>query len=122
MVLDRCTKYIETDGSAADLDNAKRQELSEAISNMADKGLRTLCLSYRQYEAPSDSKLPEESPDEDLIACCIVGIKVWSHDHFFFFFSQLPCQKCTCSVYCRHNSSLAQCTVDMESGVNLGVQ
>ena len=76
MVLDRCTKYIETDGSAVDLNNDKRQELSEAISNMADKGLRTLCLSYRQYEAQSDGQLPEESPDEDLIACCIVGIKV----------------------------------------------
>ena len=90
MVLDRCTKYIEADGSAADLNNDKRQELSEVISSMADKGLRTLCLSYRQYEAQSNGQLPEESPDEDLIACCIVGIKVGCHHHFFI--SPLPCQ------------------------------
>lgn len=76
MVLDRCTRYVETDGSIVELSDEKRKELGDMISSMADKGLRTLCLSYRDYQADSDDELPEESPDEDLTACCVVGIKV----------------------------------------------
>lgn len=76
MVLDRCTRYIETDGSTVQLNDEKKKELEDMISSMADKGLRTLCLSYRDYQAHSDNELPEESPDVDLTACCVVGIKV----------------------------------------------
>ncbi|KAL0043569.1 hypothetical protein WJX79_008696 [Trebouxia sp. C0005] len=75
MVLDRCTRYIETDGSTVQLNDEKKKELEDMISSMADKGLRTLCLSYRDYQAHSDNELPEESPDVDLTACCVVGIK-----------------------------------------------
>ena len=76
MVLDKCTRYMETDGSTVELSDEKRKELGDMISSMADKGLRTLCLSYRDYQADSGDELPEESPDEDLTACCVVGIKV----------------------------------------------
>ncbi len=76
MVLDRCTRYIESDGSTVDLSDEKKKELGDMISSMADKGLRTLCLSYRDYRTDSDNESPEESPDEDLTACCVVGIKV----------------------------------------------
>ena len=76
MVLDRCTRYIETNGSTANLNDDKRRELGDIISNMADKGLRTLCLAYRDYSSSQDAEVPEDSPDEDLTACCIVGIKV----------------------------------------------
>ncbi len=76
MVLDRCTRYIESDGSTVDLSDEKKKELGNMISSMADKGLRTLCLSYRDYQADSGDEPPEESPDEDLTACCVVGIKV----------------------------------------------
>ena len=76
MVLDRCTRYIETDGSTVELSDEKKKELGDMISSMADKGLRTLCLSYRDYRTDSGDEPPEESPDEDLTACCVVGIKV----------------------------------------------
>lgn len=76
MVLDRCSQYIESDGSTVDLSEKKRRELSDMISSMADKGLRTLCLAYREFATSPDQQAPEESPDEELIACCIVGIKV----------------------------------------------
>lgn len=76
MVLDRCSQYIESDGSTVDLSEKKRRELSDMISSMADKGLRTLCLAYREFSTSPDQQAPEESPDEKLIACCIVGIKV----------------------------------------------
>ncbi|DBB18563.1 hypothetical protein WJX82_010215 [Trebouxia sp. C0006] len=75
MVLDRCTRYIETDGSTVELSDEKKKELGDMISSMADKGLRTLCLSYRDYRTDSGDEPPEESPDEDLTACCVVGIK-----------------------------------------------
>ena len=81
MVLDRCTRCVEMNGSTAELNDEKRRELGDIISTMADKGLRTLCLAYREYSSSQDAGVPEDSPDEDLTACCIVGIKV-----------SLPCQ------------------------------
>ena len=72
MVLDQCIKFVDADGSEKELSSKKRKELGDRIDSMAEKGLRTLCLAYRDFEG----EVPEESPDEDLIACCIVGIKV----------------------------------------------
>ena len=72
MVLDKCAKFTDADGSIKDLSRQKRKELGEVIHSMAEKGLRTLCLAYRDFQG----EVPEESPDEDLIAYCIVGIKV----------------------------------------------
>ena len=73
MVLDQCVKYIDASGKTENMSTNKRNELQGVITSMADKGLRTLCLAYKDFEG----EVPEESPDEDLIACCIVGIKVW---------------------------------------------
>ena len=72
MVLEQCVKYIDASGKIANMSTNKRNELQGVITSMADKGLRTLCLAYRYFEGD----VPEESPDEDLTACCIVGIKV----------------------------------------------
>lgn len=72
MVLEQCVKYIDASGKIANMSTNKRNELQGVITSMADKGLRTLCLAYRDFEGD----VPEESPDEDLTACCIVGIKV----------------------------------------------
>ena len=74
IVLERCVKYVDTSGRTANLSANKRNEVGGVIKSMADKGLRTLCLAYRDFEG----EVPEDSPDEDLIACCIVGIKVGS--------------------------------------------
>ena len=75
MVLERCVKYIDSSGGIANMSTNKLKELQGVITSMADKGLRTLCLAYRDFEG----EVPEESPDEELTACCIVGIKVWAH-------------------------------------------
>ena len=72
MVLEQCVKYIDASGRIANMSTNKRNELQGVITGMADKGLRTLCLAYREFEG----EVPEESPDKDLTACCIVGIKV----------------------------------------------
>ncbi len=102
MVLDRCTRYMETDGSTVDLSDEKKKELGNMISSMADKGLRTLCLSYRDYQADSGDEPPEESPDEDLTACCVVGIKVCCHCTLLFVLARTET-----SPQCRNTSSLS---------------
>lgn len=75
IVLQQCTRFIDTDGSTSKMTDAKRRELLDTVTHMADRGLRTLCLSYRDWQGDAHS-LPVEAPDEDLTACAIVGIKV----------------------------------------------
>jgi len=56
----------------------KRTELYAIVTEMAQQGLRTLCLAYRDF--PETANAQEDSfdvpPEEQLTACCIVGIKV----------------------------------------------
>ena len=75
-VLANCTKYMNEAGEVVELTGQVREELQAVITAMADRGLRTLCLAFRDMpDAPPASKL-DEQPAEDLTACCIVGIKV----------------------------------------------
>ena len=76
MVLENCTRFMDTDGSISEMTTAKRRELLDTVTHMADRGLRTLCLTYRDWEGDANS-LPTDAPDEDLTAYAIVGIKVW---------------------------------------------
>ncbi len=117
MVLDRCTRYIETDGSIVELSDEKKKELGDMISSMADKGLRTLCLSYRDYQADSDDQLPEESPDEDLTACCVVGIKVCCHCALAFAFERMSQSKLLRSVI-YHGTQMLQRQQDMQTSAD----
>ena len=54
-----------------------RTELEEATTDMASRGLRTLCMTYRDFpanvERPAD--FFETPPDSELICCAITGIK-----------------------------------------------
>ena len=54
-----------------------RTELEEATTDMASRGLRTLCMTYRDFpanvERPTD--FFETPPDSELICCAITGIK-----------------------------------------------
>lgn len=58
--------------------DAVRNRLLENVTEMAQLGLRTLCLSYRDFPATADPQSGsfDSPPEEDLTACCIVGIKV----------------------------------------------
>ncbi|KAA6423560.1 MAG: P-type ATPase [Trebouxia sp. A1-2] len=77
MVLRRCTKAIGTDGSVISMSTSLRAELEESTTGMAARGLRTLCITYRDFAAgvqrPAD--FFEEAPDTELICCAITGIK-----------------------------------------------
>ena len=78
MVLTKCTRVLDTTGGMVALDGAARQQLEETITEMASRGLRTLCLSYRDISAAEVEALGslEEPPNEQLVCCVIAGIKV----------------------------------------------
>lgn len=77
LVLRRCTKAISTDGSIIPLNSALRAELEETTTSMAARGLRTLCITYRDFPASANRPADffETPPDTELICCAITGIK-----------------------------------------------
>ncbi|PNH03295.1 Plasma membrane calcium-transporting ATPase 4 [Tetrabaena socialis] len=79
-VLRRCESLMRPDGTTEPMDAAKLEEMIELVTGMAKRGLRCICLSYRDYPADDPSYPPEFFEDSDqvdngLIAFAIVGIK-----------------------------------------------
>jgi Ca2+-transporting ATPase len=72
MVLSLCTSKMSESGTVASLDEAGRAAALTEITAFASKGLRTICLAYRNY-----SVLPREDADieSELTFLGIVGIK-----------------------------------------------
>ena len=80
-VLQKCTHFLNTDGLAEEITEEQRAALDGIVTDMASRGLRTLCLAYTDLPLVDESRSPDffESPHvEALIATCIVGIKVRS--------------------------------------------
>ena len=57
---------------------ASRQDLVKTVTDMASRGLRTLCLAYADVSADNVGALDklEGPPKLPLTACCMLGIKV----------------------------------------------
>ena len=57
---------------------ASRQDLVKTVTEMASRGLRTLCLAYADVSADKVGSLDklEGPPELPLTACCMLGIKV----------------------------------------------
>ena len=78
-VLQKCTHFLNTDGLADEMTEEQRTALYEVVTEMASRGLRTLCLAYTDLPLVDESRPADyfENPHADaLIATCIVGIKV----------------------------------------------
>lgn len=77
-MLRRCIATISPDGSVGPMTAALRTSLEEITTEMASRGLRTLCITYRDFpaDAASNADSFELAPDTDLVCCAIVGIKV----------------------------------------------
>ena len=78
-VLQKCTHYLNADGLAEEMTEEQRVTLDGTVTDMASRGLRTLCLAYTDLPLVDDSRPSDffETPHvEGLIATCIVGIKV----------------------------------------------
>lgn len=58
-MLSRCVALLGSDGEAVPMGEAARAELLEAVTNMAARGLRTLCLAYVDFP-DEDSSRPED--------------------------------------------------------------
>ena len=52
---------------------ADKEHLIEVVNEMANRGLRTLAITYRDYKGDI---VPEEAPDFNLTVLALVGIKV----------------------------------------------
>lgn len=78
VVLTRATKFVNQDGNVVELSSAKRAELNEIITKMAESALRTICVAHRDFAAgvlPDDLQTMTEAPEEDLIVNAICGIQ-----------------------------------------------
>lgn len=69
---------ISPDGTVGPMTAALRAQLEETTTGMASRGLRTLCITYRDFpaDAASAADFFETAPDTELTCCAIVGIKV----------------------------------------------
>jgi Ca2+-transporting ATPase len=65
-VLRRSTGLLNEDGSVTPVDERKREEMIELVTAMAKRGLRCICLTYRDYPA-KDPNRPDDffdNPDQ----------------------------------------------------------
>ena len=76
-MLARCSYFIGAAGVIEEMTEAKLAELTAEVTRMASQGLRTLCLTYRDFPAETDAAADvfDFPPEEALTACCLVGIK-----------------------------------------------
>jgi len=73
IILGLCVDYIDASGNKKALGAELQEELKSTIEKMANEGLRTLCLGYKDLK-----EVQEEStvaPDDNLTLLAIVGIK-----------------------------------------------
>lgn len=76
MVLRVCESVVDGTGRPVQLEAKVRKEVEEAVTQMASKGLRTLCLAVRDFPPDRPAGFFDEPPTEALTLCCLVGIKV----------------------------------------------
>ena len=79
-MLQNCTHCLNSEGLVDEITEEQRTALMETITEMASRGLRTLCLAYTDLPLEDESRPADffDSPhEESLIVNCIVGIKVW---------------------------------------------
>jgi len=72
VVLELCSRIAQPGGEATAMDAGARARFDEAIGKMADEGLRTLTVAYREIAAG------EEEPkdlEEDLILLAVLGLE-----------------------------------------------
>ncbi|OQR81907.1 calcium-transporting ATPase [Thraustotheca clavata] len=77
IILQRCTQILSGHDVVEPLGSAMLANLNETIVSMAQEALRTVCVSYRDYnigELPSDLSTLPEPPENEMIFCAIFGI------------------------------------------------
>lgn len=71
VILEKSTQVFKN-GNVSPLDDSYKEEITNAYKEMAKSGLRTLAIAFRKL--PYDTKLSEESVENELVLLGIVGI------------------------------------------------
>jgi len=71
VILDRATQIFKN-GNLSPLNGVDKKEVEKAYKEMAKSGLRTLAIAFRKL--PKETKLSDESVENELILLGIVGI------------------------------------------------
>jgi len=74
IVLNMCTHYLNNSAQKP-IDDELRNQLGLVIQEMAESGLRTLCLAYKTVDTAQNWEATGESLESNLICLGIVGIK-----------------------------------------------
>lgn len=78
-VLQRCEFEYNQQGEVVPMTAASRAKLLDIVTEMAKRGLRCICLTFRDMpedpSRPADWKQDANYQNHDLTACAIVGIK-----------------------------------------------
>jgi len=77
MVLELCTQTLMPDGSVGKITKDYKKQMNEVIIKNAKKGLRNICLAYREFDESHDwaSSTDGEGFEENLILIGIVSIE-----------------------------------------------
>jgi len=73
IILAKCDSYLGEDGTIP-LDTEAREEMQQHIEDMANDGLRTLCIGYKKLDFVWEKDL-KDAPDDHLVLLAIVGIQ-----------------------------------------------
>jgi Ca2+-transporting ATPase len=74
IVLGLCTSYITNDMQRVAIDQEVKRDLNAQIEDMAQKGLRTICIAYAELPE-HDEGWVDQPPEHDLTCIALVGIK-----------------------------------------------
>lgn len=74
IVLGLCSRYITNEMQIVQIDSAMRNDLNAHIDYMAQKGLRTICIAYNDFQDYDEAWI-EQPPESELICVALVGIK-----------------------------------------------
>lgn len=74
IVLGLCSHYITSDMTLVPIDQVARRDLAGQIEDMAQKGLRTICIAYADHQNYDDA-WADNAPEYDLVCIALVGIK-----------------------------------------------
>lgn len=76
IVLSLCTSYVDSKGKISPFTKSHNEKLIDVINSLAEEGLRTLCIAYKEIKASStDPSEWDTAPDNDMVLLAIVGIQ-----------------------------------------------
>eukprot|EP01127_Copromyxa_protea_P020598 TRINITY_DN6911_c0_g1_i4.p1 TRINITY_DN6911_c0_g1~~TRINITY_DN6911_c0_g1_i4.p1 ORF type:complete len:1053 (-),score=180.11 TRINITY_DN6911_c0_g1_i4:446-3577(-) len=75
MVKGLCTHVLKKDGSTSTLNKTRSETLDGIISTLQAKGLRTLCMAYRDFHSPQQWSKDGSGFEEELTLVSIMGIE-----------------------------------------------